>query len=750
MLSSEEVIDERIELNHLRSRLADSEKAIAALRQMVNALASLPALEEFVPAALRIIASAFKISDCAYYQHRKGEPIRLRYWFLEGKVYGSDDIRAFGDDHKYAKIKALEVGFHVPDTYLGMPFRKRTKALVLNHGWVGFEDQWEVLRKLLGWYMVLNVPLIIDGEAYGGLVMNRGRSAVYTQSEIELAELLGQQLALAMEVDRLAGAAREAAGAQARGLAAQAQIEEMAKSDRALQQTTDALAAMPDLENFIPAALQIAAEAFDARDCQYYEHRRGELIRLRYWLYDNRVLGPEELAQLNGEFDFMRENAEGFTVPDSYLGVPFRQRTKATVINHASKVTRTPREELCVANGWELELNVPLVVAGEADGALVICRRKGFDYTPREISLAERLGQQLALAMEASRLSITSKQVAVAHEKERAARERAAELSRYADMLKQTIDSLVGEEDFIRFIGRLLGIASTQMQAPIVEYWTDDGLTRSTLQLTYRDGEIYEGSDDAQDARTRGIQISPEVIGVARYREQTAHRVIDMLDDVEFRRYAEGFGMPVSRWCSERGVQQLIIIPLLRDECSYGALCAYLPASRAVEQSLLDLAFSIGQQISLAVRMTELAEKSKQSALFREREAAANDRAAELSKANDLLRSTLDQLSDDRDLQTFPRTILRIAMEQSGARDGVIFVLEKETNTLRTGEYIGSPDSPPASTRDFSRSFSVDSAPVWANAMAARSPVCMTLNSKDTCCCRGLHRGTVIEGIEAW
>jgi hypothetical protein len=467
----------------LKQQVADSEKTTVALQKMVDALASLPALEQFVPAALRIVADAFDTKDCAYFEHRAGDLIRLRYWFFEETVFGPAGIRSFSDQHDLPELRILESGFSVPDTYLGVPFRARTKASVRNHAVQLPREARLETNKLLDWSMMLNVPLVIAGEADGALVIHRGAGSTYTDSEIQLAERLAQPLAFAMAVDRITSSASQVAQAKEREQATQAQMVEMAKSDAALQQMTDTLAAMPDLDNFIPAALQIIAKTFEAKDCQYYEHRRGELIRLRYWLYKDTVLGPAEVAAVESEdFATMRDNAKGFLVPDSHLGVPFRQRTRASVVDHRKNYPRTSRDEFCIATGWDLELNVPLVVSGEANGALVISRPAGLPFTPREIALAERLGQQLALAMEVDRLSSAANQAVVAQERERATRERSAEVSRHAEVLKQTVDALVEEEDFLNFIGRMLGIASTQLRAPVTEYWTDDGETRTTLE----------------------------------------------------------------------------------------------------------------------------------------------------------------------------------------------------------------------------------------------------------------------------
>ena len=121
------------DLATLKRQLAGSEKATVALQHMVDTLASLPALEQFVPAALGIVAEAFDTRDCAYFEHRAGDPIRLRYWFFDGRVFGPEEIRSFSSEHEFAELRAMESGFVVPDTYLGVPFRKRTKASVRNH-----------------------------------------------------------------------------------------------------------------------------------------------------------------------------------------------------------------------------------------------------------------------------------------------------------------------------------------------------------------------------------------------------------------------------------------------------------------------------------------------------------------------------------------------------------------------------------------------------------------------------------------
>lgn len=119
--------------------------------------------------------------------------------------------------------------------------------------------------------------------------------------------------------------------------------------------------------------------------------------------------------------------------------------------------------------------------------------------------------------------------------------------------------------------------------------------------------------------------------------------------------------------------------------------------------------------------MTELAEQSKQTAVSRELERAAEERAVEFSNANEILKATLDQLAKQQELQSFPRTILQGAMKHTGARDGLILLFDQHADTLTTSDYINAEGRP--ATAEFLEPFSASGTPAWRTMVQKQAPV---------------------------
>jgi hypothetical protein len=182
----------------------------------------------------------------------------------------------------------------------------------------------------------------------------------------------------------------------------------------ALSKTVAALRAAEDFDGFLPKVLHILASTFGAVSCALYE-TEGDTVYLRHWYVDSTVLGPEQMLQLDPErWSLIRLLAMGFTVPAEYLdGQSVSERSRPVVIDHRAGTARPDFDAFTRANGWDLELNTPILVAGKTVGALCIYRGATARYTPVEISLAETLAAQLALAIEARRLSMKARERAV-------------------------------------------------------------------------------------------------------------------------------------------------------------------------------------------------------------------------------------------------------------------------------------------------------------------------------------------------
>ena len=84
-----------------------------------------------------------------------------------------------------------------------------------------------------------------------------------------------------------------------------------------------------------------------------------------------------------------------------------------------------------------------------------------------------------------------------------------------------------------------------------------------------------------------------------------------------------------------------------------GLLSVRIGAKRQVDEQDLAFAQSLAQQATLALELARLAEQAKETALAKEREEAARERAVELTKANEALRGCLYALAAVPELDEF-------------------------------------------------------------------------------------------------
>ena len=89
-----------------------------------------------------------------------------------------------------------------------------------------------------------------------------------------------------------------------------------------------------------------------------------------------------------------------------------------------------------------------------------------------------------------------------------------------------------------------------------------------------------------------------------------------------------------------------------------------------------------GSTGDLGARVARLAEQAKQTALVAERERAAQERAAELAKANEALLECLDALASVPELDEFLGQVMGAMTRQLGAASSVLRLRNFEKNVL--------------------------------------------------------------------
>jgi signal transduction histidine kinase len=599
-----------------QERAEELAKANDALQATVDATSQVLELNELVPKVLAIIAGVFGTENCGLFENLPSGEVRLRYWHGEGRTLLPAELLQL-DEEKHSLVRQLAAGFTPPTDYLGQDGRI-PGTVFLDHvkgTSVPEFDQWAVSN---GCDLELNIGIASQGLRCATLCVYRARQRPFTRREIVLAEALARQIGLALQVTKLSQAKLEAAVAREREKAAQERAEELERMARALQETIDSFGKISDLDQLVPVVLQIVARTLGAISCAVYEHRT-DIVFLRFWYVDGRVLHPHELLEVDKErFGLIRRLAGGFTVPIDYLGTTVVERTRAVIVDHDAG-SAVPEFDTFARNlGWDYELNVPIVSDSRAIGALCVFRSKTAGaYTLQEIRFAESLSAQLALALLAKDLATQAQERAieavVAREREQAAQLRAGELSKANWILRRVNERLSGETNYRSVLGLLLAELSSIVGNTSGGIFTFDANTYALrFVLGYEDGQIVEElvghphghADKPADARV--------FLGWTDPATRPSQEFIKMTPG--------NAAHPSNEWHSSRRHRLLVRTPLIANEEPVGTLCLAFTSEGPLDPLKLELCNAVAQQATLALQLARLSDQARQADVARERE----------------------------------------------------------------------------------------------------------------------------------
>lgn len=486
---------------------------------------------------------------------------------------------------------------------------------------------------------VWNVPCLRRGELVAHIGLGFRQKRVLDATVTSTLASLAHQVSLALELTRLARESRDFAVANERERSARMRSEELARANEALQAVTDALAVAQGESEIVPEVLRIVARTFGVPTVGFYEHP-GEVIHLRYWLQDGKVLSPDDLLQPEaaGCSANLRHLARGFRLPTQYLGgIPLWDRTHAMVIDHQQGSAEPLFDEWARDCGWEMELNVPCFVSGRSRWALVMYRGAAEPFSQAEIALAEAVSKQLALALQADRLGAEAREAAVSREREQAALERAAELAKANAVLRRAADGLANVDDLEQVLAVFL------RESVAVSGAAAGAVIRRRAGADFECAAIID-----EDVCTFGEALRRNPMAVI-LPECTAQERLDCfaaisrgetrwwrLRDLESW-YPEGVA-----WHRERGYLAAWGVPFVVNGEVLGWLGMAFREEAIPSDVVRETIAALASQIAVALELTDLADAAKEAAvstaLAREREVAADQRAQQLEIFNADLR----------------------------------------------------------------------------------------------------------------
>ena len=605
-------------------RTAELERANNALQSTVAALAERRDLDGFIGEVLQTIAREFESPLVEYWTFRGVDTAEVHTWLCANQLFS----RQHNDEHPgRGGIRFLPEFINFEDVIRSnqvLVFETPVPAYSLALGQVICPTAWYTAR---GAAKHFNFRLKIGGLNIGSISVWLPPEQQLTDAKLQLGQALSHQTALAIQMTQLAEKAKQAAIAREQEQAAQARLAELAKANEALQQTIDALGCVSDFDEFVPAVLKIVAQAFGTNACGYYEHSEEEPIYLRYWFSNDRVLNPMELQLLDPElYPTLRKLAHGFTVAPEHLhGTTVRGRTHPVILDHRTMTVTPEFHAFAVAQGWELELNQPLVVDGQAEGAIVIYRPAHQPFTDREIALAETLAKPLALALQAQRLATQTREqaveAAIAREQEQAARERAAELAKANESLRRSLDRLANERHLDSFLAHVLQEAIQILDGAIAQiflYEPESDTLISSVGID-RQGEVFPAPGLMQELPI-GQPFPANITGVWQ-------RLLNSRGAIHFDldRDAEDFWPGTIEWHRSMGHHGTVCVAMMMGDRPLGILGLAFRERTEFTAAEFEFVQALGQQATLAIQLTRLAEEAKQAALLEERNRMARE-----------------------------------------------------------------------------------------------------------------------------
>jgi GAF domain-containing protein len=449
------------------------------------------------------------------------------------------------------------------------------------------------------------VPMFIGDRWLGTLVFRHtSESPDYPPERRELALAFGNQIALALEMQRLAAAAREAALSEERASAARQRTEAAERTAETLRASLDMLAAEPELESFLGYVLRSANTHLDVpRSTLWLYDAEQEVNRLHMMCHEGAVTVETDTPRVvitAGEWPFWRRLIE--------KGAPIAFNDAANNPDLAVPGIRDRMRRFDVRS----LLLAPLMLGSEVLGAVGFHNTERESWTEDEISLARTLGHQATLALQLTRLATKAREAALSEERASAARQRTEAAERTAETLGASLDMLAAKPELEGFLGYVLRSANTHLNVRRSSLW----LHEPEQELNRLHMTCDEGVVTVEPAGSRNVFTTGEW--------PFWRRLIEDGAPVAFNDAAQNPDLIQER-VRRFDIRSLVIVPLMLGSEILGVLGIHNTERESWTEDEISLARAFGHQATLALQLTRLATKAREGAVLQERNRLARE-----------------------------------------------------------------------------------------------------------------------------
>ena len=316
---------------------------------------------------------------------------------------------------------------------------------------------------------------------------------------------------------------------------------------------------------------------------------------------------------------------------------------------------------------------VPIFVKNEIWGCI------GFDdchrerrWNPSEIDVLKGAATAIAGAIERA-----ESERSFADLREQESLNRAAEVKKTNEAMRSTLAAMTNEPATDYFLGRVLAELSKQLESPGADLWIyKPESDRIDFYLGFVDGEPTA---------------NPLPVGSHAFKKSYPFSAVETAQilrggyrfEANFLEIVAGLDAGALRWYAAKGVKGVLRVPIAIGNNVIGNIAIWKRDVSPFPESHVQLASSLAQQAALSIHVARLSEKAQHSAVIRERNLAAEQRAAELANANEVIRLSLARLTEGGDsLDDFLDHVLAEITRVAAADNGVVMLVSPDKSHL--------------------------------------------------------------------
>ena len=555
------------ELQELRARYAASQDENAATREILRAIATVPAdLDRMLRAVAQSAARLCEAPNVIIFGV-EGDTYRAIMWVGDMPIVLPPPPVSIDRRNMSGRAILEQRPIHVPDleAVLDDEFPLQA-ARSLSHG----------TRSALA------VPLIRDGVAVGAIYVRRSELRAFTDQQIALLESFADQAVIAIENARLFEELGERNGELRES---NRQVTESLEQQTATAEVLRVIAASPiDIDRVLTAVAESAARLCEINDVVIHGVEDASIVHIA-------KVGTMESAPRGSRVPLTRQSIPGRAIIDR---CPVHEPDVQAVLE-AEYPVGAP---LSRRHGTRSALAVPLLRKGVAIGAIHARRNQLRPFTEKQIQLLETFADQAVIAIENARLF--------------------QELEQRNAQLTSALDQQTATAEVLRVIASAPTDRATVLEA----------ISAAAARLTESDGafvlQLLDGhltpivAHGAAVAAMEAVQALPEsstplstrTVVARTFRERRTIHIPDMEAAVQDE-YPDS--LPLYR---AMGNRSQVLTPLLREGEPVGILAVHRYALRPFTDQQVALIESFANQAVIAIEnarlFTELEQRNAQ------------------------------------------------------------------------------------------------------------------------------------------